>query len=485
MTSRLTAFIVIFAVLFLPDAAGAEVLTLEKALQIAMEKSSSMIRVYNNLEISKQNLKAQNASLKSQFLFEVTPFSLSKRMQYDPREKWYWNETRSSIASLNIGQRIKWTDAVLTLSNDLRWDESSSDLPWDSTTTLYQNNLYFTLSQPLFTYNQTQQALKELKLALEEAQLNYAIQKLEIERQVKRQFYGVYQKRMSLEIAREEYKNKEESYNIIKNKVDAGISAQEELFQAEVNFANSKATLQNSQVTYEDALDNFKILLGLPILDEIEVSADVRKSVVGVDLDMAVEKGLQYRMELRQKDIAIQYAKFDLTRTGAEDEFKASLDVSYGLVGRDNDFGDMYEDPIKSQVFMVKLNVPIWDWGKKKSRMKASEIKIDNRILSKEDEEKQIVLEIRQVYRTLQNQLNQIEIAEKSVENARLTYEINLERYKNGDISSKDIGEYQNQLSNEQLSHIAALINYRLALLDLKIASLWDFENDKPVLDMD
>ena len=62
--------------------------------------------------------------------------------------------------------------------------------------------------------------------------------------------------------------------------------------------------------------------------------------------------------------------------------------------------------------------------------------------------------------------------------------EINLERYRNGDISSKDIGEYQNQLSNEQLNHISALINYKLALLDLKIASLWDFETGKPVLDI-
>jgi len=85
----------------------------------------------------------------------------------------------------------------------------------------------------------------------------------------------------------------------------------------------------------------------------------------------------------------------------------------------------------------------------------------------------------------LQNQLTQIEIAEKSIENARLTYEINLERYKNGDISSKDIGEFQNQLSREQYNHIAALINYRIALLNLKIESLWDFENDKPVLDID
>jgi len=90
---------------------------------------------------------------------------------------------------------------------------------------------------------------------------------------------------MSLDITQEEYLNKQESYDIIKNKVEAGISAKEELFQAEINQASSKAQLENSQVSYEDALDNLKILLGLSLHDEIDVLADVGKFVVEVDLD--------------------------------------------------------------------------------------------------------------------------------------------------------------------------------------------------------
>jgi outer membrane protein TolC len=207
--------------------------------------------------------------------------------------------------------------------------------------------------------------------------------------------------------------------------------------------------------------------------------------VVDVNLDRAVESGLQYRMELRQREIAIENAKLNLVTVGATDEFKGSLDLNYGLLGSDDSFGDMYKSPIKSQSISVQLSIPIWDWGRKKSSLRASELQLENQRIAFDDEAKQIEYEIRQSYRSLQNQLTQIEIAEKSVENARLTYEINLERYKNGDISSKDIGEFQNQLSRQQLNHIAALINYRIALLNLKIESLWDFENGKPVLNID
>jgi outer membrane protein TolC len=345
--------------------------------------------------------------------------------------------------------------------------------------------LYLNLSQPLFTYNQTMQALRILELDYESVRLEYEIMKLRIEQMVTTQFYLLYRSRENLEIAREGFENKAESYSIIKSKVEAGISAQEELFQAEVDFATSKADVQNLQVAYENALDNFKILLGLSADDDVEVAADVEKAVVDVDLDKAVESGLKYRMELRQMDIDIEKAKYDLVRIGAQDEFKASVNLSYGLTGDDENFGDIYREPMTNQSLSVQLHIPLWDWGKKKSRLAARELILDNQVLSREDEVDQIVLEIRAAYRSLQNQLSQIEIAEKSVENAELTYEINLERYRNGDISSKDIGEYQNQLSTQRFRHVGALIDYKLALLDLKIASLWDFENNRPVLDIE
>ena len=60
-----------------------------------------------------------------------------------------------------------------------------------------------------------------------------------------------------------------------------------------------------------------------------------------------------------------------------------------------------------------------------------------------------------------------------------------MERYRNGDLSSKDIAFYQDQLSREQLNEVGALINYRLALLDLKIRTLWDFVADEPVVTLD
>jgi outer membrane protein len=92
-----------------------------------------------------------------------------------------------------------------------------------------------------------------------------------------------------------------------------------------------------------------------------------------------------------------------------------------------------------------------------------------------------MVIAIRQAYRNLSNLVNQIEIASKNVTNAQLTYDINLERYKNGDLTSMDLSLYQSQLSQKKTAYTQSQIDYKLGLLTLKIITLWDFEKNQPV----
>jgi hypothetical protein len=46
-----------------------------------------------------------------------------------------------------------------------------------------------------------------------------------------------------------------------------------------------------------------------------------------------------------------------------------------------------------------------------------------------------------------------------------------------------DLNLFQNQLSEKKINQVDAIISHKLALLDLKIRSLWDFEKDRPVLE--
>lgn len=466
------------------SARSQESLTLERALTIAMANSPQIKTYQLNLERRQQLLNAQQAGLKSQFGLTLSPIDYAnQRRFYNFLGGYVTSETKRTSGTFSIRQPIKWTDGTLTLINEFSWIDSYNE-ERNIKSKNYNNDLYLSITQPIFTYNRTRMQLRQLELDLENAALNYAIQKLYLEYQVTQNFFNVYQQKMRLEIAKDEYNNREQSYQIIKNKVEAGLSRQEDLFQAELNLAESKSAVQNAQVSLENYLDSFKKLIGMSLFADITVTADISHQPVDIDLQKALDTGLQHRMELRQRQISVDMEKYSLIVASATNEFRGDISLSYGITGTNSQLKQVYasENQTKNERISVELNIPLWDWGQKKSSIKAAEASLKNAELSLENEKTDIIIEIRNAYRNLKNLVTQIEIAEQNLRNAQLTYDINLERYKNGDLTSMDLNLFQNQLSQAKLNKISALINYKIELLNMKVLSLWDFERNQQVV---
>ncbi|TFH00457.1 MAG: TolC family protein, partial [Calditrichales bacterium] len=419
------------------------------------------------------------------FALRLDPFTYTQSREFNPFfSTWNTSELKSSSALFSISQPILLTDGTLSLQNQFAWRDSYSEYQ-DSKSKTFSNNLYVSFDQPLFTYNRTKLALAEVQLDLENALLNYKIRELMLERMVSQRFYSTYQNRMALQVAREDYLNREQSYEIIRNKVDAGLAAQEELYQAELNMATSESEVQNQQVNLDNSLDELKRLIGISVFDEIAVTANITMDSVVVDMQKALDFGIKNRLELRQRDINIEISRANLTRSAAINEFKGNLSLSYGIIGNDEALPDIYKAPTKNQRINIAFDIPLWDWGERESRIKAAEKSIEQNNISLSDEKTNIIIAIRQAYRNIQNQVLQVDLARQNVRTAQLTYDINLERYKNGDLTSMDLNLFQNQLSQKKIGLINAMISYKLHLLDLKIESLWDFEKNEPVFDLE
>ena len=456
-------------------------LTLEQSLSIAESNSPDMKRTRLSLIRSQENLNAQNAALKSNFSLTLNPIAYSQNRSFNELIS-QWNSVQStqSYGEFTVTQPIVLTDARVSLINRFGYTDSYSEYS-NTTTKGFSNNLYLIFDQPLFTYNRTKLQLKELELALENSKISYAIQLLSLEEMVSQAFYYVYQQQQSLDIANQAFQNMQKSHEVIKNKVDAGISAREEMFQAELNLATAKSDFDNSEVSLENAKDDFKILIGMSLFDDLVVLPNIEVDTVQVDIAFAIDQGVANRLELRQREIDIEMSQFDLIQTKALNEFKGNLGLSFGIFGDNENLEDIYANPTDNEDVALSLTIPLWDWGERKSRIKATEASIEAANISFDVERNNIILGIRKVYRNLINLQNQIEIARQNVINAQLTYDLNLEKYKNGDLTGMDLNIFQNQLSETQLSYTNSLISYKLELLNLKIQTLYDFEKKEQV----
>ena len=465
--------------------AGAQIsMTLDDALNYSIEHSPDLQRALMNLRRYEFSLNAQRASLKSKFSLTLNPVNYSRNRYFENRlSEWYTNESFSSSGTFSISQPIIWTGATVSLNNRFGWQNNMSSLAGgDNDNSAYSNDLYLSVSQPLFRVNKIKLDLKNIELDYENALINYALQRLNLENSITNQFYNVYTAQNSLEISRAELKDAEANYTVIKNKVDADLSTKDELYQAELNLATAKSTVDNRIVSLENAKDDFKKVLGIDLETGIEIIAQVSAQPVTVDLGKAIANALGSRLELKQREISRTELDLQMKQIKETNSFNGELSLSIGIIGDNEKLGDIYKTPTNNPRVALSFNVPIFDWGERKARIKAQEIAIEMHNLETDEEKKAIEIAIRKSYRNLNNLLTQISIAEKSVKNAQLTYDLNAERYRNGEITGMEMNQFQTQLSNRKMSYVSTIIEYKKELLNMKILTLYDFENDKAII---
>lgn len=483
-TALMTAVLALAASAFGTGTQAQIIMTMEQALEYSAEHNPDLINSRMSMERYEQNLIAQKASLKSRFSLNLQPLSYSQSRQFDSRfSDWYTNRSLSSSGTFSISQPIIWTDATLSLNNNLSWQNNESSVGGNTNSNrAFSNSLYLSLNQPIFTYNRTKMNLRQIEMNYENARISYALQLLNVERNITSQFYSLFMAQQNLEISEKELENAEKNFNIIKDKVEADLVTKDEYYQAQVNLAQSRSSLENQRVSLENSKDNFKQALGIPLEEDIVVVCDVEADPVFVDFDKALESATTTRLELRQRQISREQQEMSMIQIKDNDSFSGNISLSVGVMGDDPQFPHIYDNPTNNPRVAISFSVPIFDWGARKARIKAAEIERKMFELNAEEELKSIEINVRSTCRSLDNLLGQISIAEQSEKNAQLTYDLNEERYRNGELTGMQMNQFQTQLSNSKMSHMQAIINYKVQLLNIKILTLYDFEKDEPVV---
>ncbi len=459
-------------------------ISLQGALEIAESGSPSIQRSLLNIDQYQHNLRAERASLKSRFSLTLEPFSYSNNRIFDNQfSQWFTNTETFSRGTFQVEQPILRTGGTVGLYNTLSWRNNKTAIAnfSENSNKAFYNNLYLVLNQPLFTYNRRQMALDELNLNFENANLQYAIQRLTLEKTITSQFFDVYLAQLNLDISREELENTSKNFEIVKIKVEANLLAREELYQAELNFANAQLSIQDNELALANAEELFKREIGMDLNQDIQLITNLDAQEVIIDLDKAIDYALESRLELRQRRIDIEKSYFEMERTKSMNEFRADVQLTLGIFGDNEAFGSVYKSPTSNPSVGISFNIPIWDWGERNERVQAVEVSMKSQELDLKEDQKQIAMDIRRAYRSVQTQMPRIEIARKNVENAERTYDINLERYLNGDLSGIDLNQFQTQLSSKKIELARSLINYKTQLLDLKILTLYDWEKQEAV----
>lgn len=459
-----------------------KILTLEESLSIALKESYSIKSAELNLLNSQRTLEAIKLGLMTSVNLEldVPRFSRSLSSQFNPltgAEEFFEVGFTTFESRLFFTQPIVFTNGTFSLVGSL-WQREQLTASSGTTRDFY-SNLGLRLRQPLFTFNTQKANLNRAEINLQRSERNYTRAERELIYEVTSSFFTLFQAKKSLEIANEKVNLTNRSYETAQNKFKAGLIAEVEALQLEVDLSAAKNELLNAQRRFDEAKDNFKLLIGMPLEELIDISAELEYSPIVVEVDEAVNLALKNRPELLNSSDEILLGQMTVDETNSRGNINAVLTANYGINKTDDRLRDVFHGFAEDRSVTLTVNVPLWNWGRSNREVEAAEANLRLLELNYRNQKQQIEKEIIAIVNKIESAKARVEVLSKTVELAEKSYGISVARFQAGNITSFDLTQMQLRLTDAKTNSLNALIDYKLAVADLNRKTYFNFDNNK------
>jgi len=469
-------------------------LSLEESIEIAKSQSFDMQSLLQDKIIAENELKAATALLRTNVNMSFTLPQYTETVQQwqdSTGISFFPIKTLTGKGNLNFYQPLP-TDGTIFVSTGLL---SINDYNTDKRATTFNTRIGF--NQPLnsfWGYNSIKSDLKHARLDYERANKALKRAELDLTYDVSKSFYDLLLLQKGAEIAQMNLERQSEAYEISKNKYAAGLIREVENLQMEVDLAEAQNSYDMTTLNLQSSTNLFKRLIGLELEATVTLKSEMANySIVNVDPDKAVEMAISNRLEIRDREILIELQQLQINKQKAQGLPQASLQASWEKIGvsnlnisetfpnsLSNAMGNLRDRPSQYMIGLT-LSIPIIDWGRNRTLVRAAEAKQRQYYLGKEDEERSIEVEVRNLVANIKTTLSRLQLLERNVSVAERSYSITLQRYTDGDIDSQALALERTRLNSAQKNHLDAFVSYQLLLSDLTRKTFYDFLNDIPI----
>jgi len=284
---------------------------------------------------------------------------------------------------------------------------------------------------------------------------------------------------------------------LAKNKlsVEIGTLAPMDVLSAEAEVASREASILASEASVKNNEDNLKMLINLSDeeekgLREIVVLDKPKLEEQQVDLDQALMLAMQKRTDLKISQIGLKNQELSLSYTKNQLLPSLSFTASYsspGISGRQilydgnplngivigtipggasEAFKDAFGFKYRNWSVRLNLSIPLSNIISRASYAQAK-LNMDQALLNMKNQEKQVVLEIRNAVRSLQTTYKQVQAYKVARELAEKKLQAEEDKLRVGQSTNYTVLQFQRDLTNARMAELQAIISYNLAQVGL------------------
>lgn len=455
-------------------------LSLKQTISMAKENSLEAFRSKNMYLAGYWEHRSYRAARLPSVVLELTPARYNRNFikRYDSNNDYdVYREQKmfSAAGGFNIVQNFDLLGGTFYMNSNIEYLRNFGDYMFTQYSTIPFRIGY---SQNTIGFNPFRWDRKIEPLKFEKAKKEYLYNTENIAEKAVRFFF-------SLALADAEYKlakkNKAKADTLYaigeERKKIAGIQ-ETELLTLKLDKINSKNSLENAAILRKRAMQDLAVFLDMD--KDTQIKIDIPKLIR--EFDIPIDRALGYAKENNHKYIEnkvnILKARKSLSKAKVESFANVKFNASVGFNQVADNFKNTIKDPLRQDLVMVSLSVPLIDWGVRRGKKNMARSNLNIQEYAAKQTEINIEKEIIVTIEDFLLQKNLLITAQEALDIANIVYEQTNQRFIIGKADVNSITLATNRLAEAQRNFIIAENKYWMNYYKIRKLTLYDFENN-------
>jgi outer membrane protein len=326
-------------------------------------------------------------------------------------------------------------------------------------------SLSFNLDQTLFDprlYN----AVAIAKLYGEYSDEGVKIARQQVIYGTKQYFFSAILARDNVSVYEDAVKTAEENFKVVQSQYDQGLVSEYDKLSAEVDLANLRPQLVQSQNNAETVLSNLKYFIGYEGFDTIDLDFEfnIEDTIPTPDLQESIDKAIANRPDYVGQDYLIKAYKkaIGVARSGRLPSlyFSAAVEWSAAI---DKNIPNS-KDWTRSADLQLNLSFPLFDGFKTSGAVKQAKADHVKSSLTKQQIKDGILVEVEEAIGSIKESKKRLASGEKTIALAEEGLRVANLRFKNGVGTQLEIISAQAALTKAKTNYFQAIYDYEISI---------------------
>lgn len=296
---------------------------------------------------------------------------------------------------------------------------------------------------------------------------------------IKKLYYALFLQQENLKIQKSSLENARQRMLQAEANFKNGLIPEIQLLQTQVNYENTKPTVESAEMELQQQFDTFAFLLGLPIGTKIELNGSIEPVFFDANADELLAKYGQNDLDIKSLENNISAIKTGINALNFS-TFIPAVAVSWGLQPTytgDNAFafwgdignGDKWKEANGNLSFTLAWNLTnMLPWSSNMQKTKDYKQNLRQLELNLEMLKENQKVQVKKAVDTLNLARQQIGNMDRSVELAQKAYDMQYKSYQNGSVELLELKDSENSLNQAKLGQLSQKYQYISALMDLE-----------------